>query len=490
MERGVFYLSAHETCGWRSEGYGLVAGDPAPGATVLAVVDFADEACVLARLPAMRGRDAALLRRRRLEREFPGVSLAALQVLRRHRHGSNADVVMVAVPGGQVLQEALDGLAGDFAVRAVTTPALLGGEWLRRAGLRDRRVLIVLPTPAGVRLMFFDGGWPKLSRLTASLDPSVTAVEIARTVQYLQNTQRVERGEAIELWFWGIDDAHAVACLPTGVDIVPGASPRVPSLPDPEADGLDALLAFGLAHPGRFQLAPDEVRIGWLAREFERGCRIAAAATIATALVATGALAWRTQRDARASAHVITQRNTIEHEMTRLGAELSSRGVTLAEVSTVPEARQALGESSLDAAAALSVVGAGLGVQPDVVIESVELRAGTLPVSAVASAERAAENVPIADSTGAGPIDGATACGGGAEPSILVEFGLAEGIDVRRRDAALGWVREATSGLDPWRAGPAATAIGRRDALVVTADRTEARTGSRWSICLQREATT
>jgi hypothetical protein len=83
MQRAVHYLSPHETRSFRAEGAGLAEGEALPGSQLVAVVDFPDEAYVLATLPIMRGSDAALLRRRRLEREFPGATLTALEVLRR-----------------------------------------------------------------------------------------------------------------------------------------------------------------------------------------------------------------------------------------------------------------------------------------------------------------------------------------------------------------------------------------------------------------------
>ena len=67
MPRAVHYLSPHDTR--------TLQADDTPGSELVAVVDYADEAYVLATVPIMRGRDATLLRRRRLEREFPGATL-------------------------------------------------------------------------------------------------------------------------------------------------------------------------------------------------------------------------------------------------------------------------------------------------------------------------------------------------------------------------------------------------------------------------------
>ncbi|MBX3695956.1 MAG: hypothetical protein KF790_12395 [Steroidobacteraceae bacterium] len=487
MQRAVQYLSPGESRSWRHDGRALQPGEPAPRSAVVAVVDFPDESYVLAKLPAMRGHDGRLLRRRRLEREFPGVSLALVQPLRRGREVDGNDAVLIAVPGGAALQDALGDLAREHALRAVTTPALLAGEWLRRARIRQRRVLIVLPTPAGVRLLFLDDGRPTLSRLTGPLAPQATAAEIARTVQYLQNTQRVARGESVELWFWGMDDATAAACLPAGVDVTPSSAPRVPGLPDPERDGLQALLALAVDDPGAPQLAPDELRMGWLARELERGSRLAAAAVAVLAILVAAGFEWRIQRVSAATADVVAQHAAIEQGAMRLDADLGRRGLTLAEVATLPEAEQSLAAGGVDPAAALAIVGVGFGAQQDVTVQGVELRA--MPLAGSAEAAVVAPD-PAEVPAAAADLDVAAACAVGPQATILVEFGLAEGLGVRRRDAALGWVREAAAGLAPWRAGAAARAIGRRDAVVVTADRDEARADARWAVCLRNEMPT
>ena len=82
------------------------------------------------------------------------------------------------------------------------------------------------------------------------------------------------------------------------------------------------------------------------------------------------------------------------------------------------------------------------------------------------------------------------ACGAGLERTILVEFRLAAGLELRQRDAALGWVREASAGLQPWRATPTALAIGRHDPVIVTATREEANDDARWAVCLRQDAST
>ncbi len=495
MQRAVHYLSQHETRSFCAAGTALVPGDAAPGAALVVVVDFPDEAYVLATLPLMRGSDAALLRRRRLEREFPGATLTALEVLRRRPADGVTDAVMIAVNGGQALQDALAERAAAHAVSAVTTPALLADEWLRRARVLKRRVLVVMPTPAGVRLVFIDNARATLSRLTGPLAPASTATEIARTVQYLQNTQRIERGENIELWFWGVDDATAAACVPTGTAVTPSAAPRVAGLPDPERDGLDALLALALQSPGKLQLAPDELRLGWLARGVERSGRLAAAAVLVLAFGIATLLEWRATRLTAEVAGLVAQRASIESDATQFDAALGQRGLSLADVATLPEAERALARGALAFDDVLSMLGSGIAAHPDVVLTRIEMRAAAPDASATGAATpdvavsdgAPAEAMPTEFASAAPPDSDGCMTSPASVASVEVEFGLAPGLDVRRRDAALGAVRGASAALQSWRAGAAARSIGRRDALVVTDDVDAVGDAARWHLCLRHE---
>lgn len=494
MQRAVHYLSQHETRSFRSDGGVLVAGDALPGSRLVAVVDFPDEAYVLATLPIVRGRDAALLRRRRLEREFPGATLTALQVLRRRTADGVTDAVMISVNGGQALHDALLERAAVHAVSAVTTPALLAGDWLHRASVGSRRVLVVMPTPAGVRLIFVDNARVTLSRLTGALLPASTSTEIARTVQYLQNTQRVERAENIELWFWGVDDATAAACVPAGAAVTRAATPRVAGLPDPERDGLDALLALAARSRGRLQLAPDELRLGWLARGVERSGRLAAAAVLMLAIGSAAVLEWRSMRLNAEVAELVAQRARMESDATQLSEALQQRGLSLAEVATLPEAQRAVTRGALEFDAVLSLVGRGFAAHPDVLLQRVEMRAAAADAAAVLPPDGADDN--SAQSSDAAPADFAAAVAAdsdacaagpsGESATVEVEFGLTPGLDVRRRDAALGAVRAASEAVEPWRTSAAARAIGRRDALIATDDTDSASDATRWKVCLRR----
>lgn len=494
MRHAVQYLWTGEARSWAPDG-GALREAPLPASGPLCVVvDYADEAYVLATLPFMRGRDAALLRRRRLEREFPGASLTTLVTLRRRPRDGVSDAVMIAVNGGPGLAETLGELGAKYALRGVYTPALLAAAWLRRARLQDRRVLVVLPTPAGVRLVFLDGPRPTLSRLTGPLSPASTSTEIARTVQYLQNTQRVERGEPVELWFWGMTDAEAAACLPTGVPVRPGAAPQVAGLPDPERAGLTALLELVSEAPTSLQLAPDSLRLGWRAGHVERAGRIAAAAALLLGAGAAVLFEVRAEQQSRAASAYAAERAAMETQAQQFDALLAQRGLSLAELQTLPEAEQRLGRGTLPLDAGLQLVARAFGAQPDVEVASLELRAASFadapPPEPATDAGEGGETDGAADMPA--PGGGEAACtddAAGAEAALAVNFKLADGLGVRRRDAALAFVRDAVLELDGWQAGPAARVLGRRDTLVVTAGNDAAADAMHWSLCLRRSET-
>ena len=217
MASRIFYIAANtETC-WLQQDMRLVEDSaPTQGSTAVVVLDIADESHVVDSMPLMRaGHDATLLSRRRLAREFPGATLATLLPVRKRRREGLADVVLIAADTGAKHAARIEQLAGQHCLRGVYTPALLVAEWLRRAGQKERQVLVVLPTPAGLRLVFVDQGRPLLSRLMPLADGDAVAVEIGRTVQYLRNTQRVSRDMPVQLWFWGVPQA-LLRCLSAG----------------------------------------------------------------------------------------------------------------------------------------------------------------------------------------------------------------------------------------------------------------------------------
>jgi hypothetical protein len=233
------------------------------------------------------------------------------------------------------------------------------------------------------------------------------------------------------------------------------------------------------------------LRLGWLAGGVERSGRLAAAALVLLSVGLAGLLEWRTAHLDAEVTTLVAERGAIEAEAAQLNATLQQRGLSLADVATLPEAERALARGALSFDDVLRVVGAGFAAHPDVLIQRIDMRAAATEAPPLAApVDASMDTTAAADPAlaAAAPEPGACATGP-ADGSVVVEveFGLATGLDVRRRDAALGAVRGATGTLQPWRAGAAARSIGRRDPLVVTDEADAGADAARWNVCLRRE---
>lgn len=464
----VHYLSAGASRSWSFTSWGLQDAEPAEGAPLVVVVDFSDETHAPATVPLVRGSDGALLRRRRLEREFPGVTLAAMLPITRRRREGVEEVVMIAAGADNDVQETLEALSKRHAISGIYTPALLVAAWLRRAGLMQGQVLVVLPTPAGMRLVFVDAGRPLLSRLTPPLSNGSTGIEIARTIQYLQNTQRLAVGESLELWFWGVSDAEAESCLPSGVPFRVGAAPAIKGLPDPESDGFTALLDLAASGAPGVQLGADKLRLGWFARQVTRWSRLAAAAAVAGSALLAGALEYQTWQAGRLSQALHTERAAFEAEKSALVADLAGRGLTVEDIHLLPDVESRLLSTEVGLGEISRVVGTAFGADRDVMVQSLEFHSAHALLAY----------------DGAGHTCGAEQ----AEPGAIlqVDFRLADGLEVRRRTEALATVRTQLRDLRGWKAGNAGAALGQREPLVVKAGSESADTSGEWAACLWR----
>jgi hypothetical protein len=464
----VHYLAAGIEQSWRVAPGGLVAGETPDGATVVVVVDYADETQLLVSVPCVRGGDGRRLRRRRLEREFPGVALRTVVPVQDRARDGESDIVLLAVGAGDALNEALLTLGQRQALQAVTTPALLAAAWVRAAKLSKRRLLIAMPTPAGLRLVFVDRGQPLLTRLTSPIESGETPVELARTIQYLQNTQRIERGEPVELWLWGVDDEDVDRCLPTGVPFQLGTPPRIAGLPDPDGHGFDALLEFaarGVAGP---QLGTDAMRQGWHARQLRQVASRAAAALFAAALLSAGAVMWRTHGVARDAAASRNQNMTIAANHAALENDLAQRGIDLEDVRLLPDAEHALRDTEVDLAEVFGVVGHAFGRRQDIKLQSL-LFFSAPPATPAERVDRSCGTEPLP------PI-----------ATVEVNFTLDDDLDVRRRAESLAFVRRELTQLRPWRSTQATGVVGEHEPLTVKSRGEASGSASEWTACLLR----
>lgn len=491
MSRFVRYISSGEWRDWLANGSTLT---PAPleggGSSVVVVVDFPDESYVPTSIPAVRGRNRRLLERRRLEREFPGSPLRALIRLdyRGAERGDNA--VMICAGGGTALAGSLSELGARHALRGVYTFALLAAMWARRAGCSTRRVLITMPTPAGVRLMYLDRGQPTLSRLTGPLG-SGTAAEIARTVQYLHNTERAERGVPLELWFWGIPDHEVSQHLPGSGEVRLGTSPAVAGLPDPRGHGFDALLQIAARPSPGPQFAPPGMRAGWLVRRLQRFVAASAAAVVLLAISVAAVLHWRTATMLDEAQTFRLERERLQQSIAQWESALLERGLSRLEVQVLPDAAAHLQRGALDLDEALAVVGNAFGADADVDVSKLELQAGD-PLSEVTSG--LGPDVAPTDAGASPPPQGIasveTGCFGesAAHAAMQVDFGLRAGIGVRRREAALSFIGEAATQQRGWHTDSALRRLATIQTLTVTGRGDASADTARWRVCLRQGA--
>ncbi len=462
----IHYLSVNEQVSWSLRGDQLLESEAASGMPAVVVLDIADEAHAVDSIPLVRGRgDAALLARRRLAREFPGVALTALLTVRRRPRNALTDVVLIAADTAARHTAALHELSTRHSLRGVYTPALLVAEWLRRAGQAARQVLVVLPTPAGLRLVFVDQGRPLLSRLMPLVDGEAAAVEIGRTVQYLYNTQRVSRDTPVQIWFWGMEESRVSTLLPAGDAYRVADTPAAARLVNPASDGFRALLKMVASQPPIDQLAPHEMRIGWYALLARRWCKGLAAAAL---VLGFASAFWFTRSTMELKSSTASLREEINgNAATRadIEASLQQQGLTLQTVLDIPEAGANLLGSQVQVREAFDIAGRIFGTHQDISLQSLEFQSQPM--------------------VGGLAVD--TACGAGLdEPKAGIEakFKLAENLDVRQRAQSLEAVRTALLAAKSWHATSESVALDRTTPLIARAGADSGSEDTEWTACL------
>jgi hypothetical protein len=470
MAHSICYLGSGQSLHYAIESGVVKTGDPRPGAELVVIVDVADETQAAKSLPLVRGSgNAGSLSQRRLDREYPGVALKTLIPIRRRPAEGLVDVVMVAADSTGSLSTELATLADASPVRGVYTPALLAAHWMKLARLTTRQVLVLMPTPAGIRLMFLDGCAPLLSRLVPQSTPDKLGVEIGRTIQYLNNTQRVARTTRLELWFWGLDDATAAASLPQGDNFELGATPRIARLPNPEQLGFDALLQIAATRPPPQQLAPHTLRVSWYAKVSRKwGIGLAASVLLGAAGAAAFLLSQAQQLHAEAES-VLAADGAYQEQRSTVEAALAREGLSLDELLTMPAAAAALRESQVTATEALAMAASVLGSRSEIALQSLQFQSGRV---------------------GQDPAVAAGACAAEAEgrvATVEAGFRMVEGIDVRGSSDALAHVRRSVSRAANWRSGASTENLGQLQPLAVSGSGERADTAADWSICLMRK---
>lgn len=469
MPHTICYLGSGQLLHYAVDGAAVKTAEPRPGAELAVIVDVADETQAAKSLPLVRGSsDAGSLRQRRLEREYPGVALKALVTIRRRPAEGLVDVVMIAADSTGSLTAELGALAEVSPVRGVYTPALLAAHWMKLARLPTRQVLVMMPTPAGIRLMFLDGCAPVLSRLVPQTTPDKVGVEIGRTIQYLNNTHRVARSTRLELWFWGMDDATVAASLPQGDNFELGATPQVSRLPNPEQQGFDALLQIAASRPPPHQLAPHALRASWYARASRRWCiGLAAPVMLCASGIAAFVLSQAQKMHEEADAVVVAD-ETYQQRRMALEASLAGQNLTIDELLTLPAAAAALRESQLSVSEALGTAARVLGSRNELSLQSLQFQSGRIGQEPAAAGACASEAE-------------------GGLPTLEASFRIVDGLDVRGSSDALASVRKSIGRPGRWTSGASSESLGQLQPLAASGSGDSPDSAADWSICLMRK---
>jgi hypothetical protein len=449
VKSAVHYLAVDAEHCWQNHGATLIEAAPLAGQPLIALIDCAEETLVPASLPLVDGIDGGRLRRRRLEREFPGARLRTVITARRRSRSSQHEVVFASVAAEDSMQARLDALGAAHPLRAVCTPALLAADWVRSIGAATGQQLIVLPTPAGLRLIFLDQGLPLLTRLTAPIAHGDTAIEIARTIQYLQNAQRIDRKQPVELWFWGVASGEQERALPADVPYRLAGPRDLRRAPDPVQHGLPALIEHAtLAYRGA-QLGTESMRVLWRARQATRLALRSAAVVLGAGILSAGTFAWRAQQVQRELAAIRAQAADIGSRQSELESALQVLGVDVETVRLLPEAEHALRAGEVLPEDLYAQVGHVHGQESELRVQALEFY-----------------SAPIA---GAQPAVDRN-CAGEPLPTVAfarVAFTLQEGLDVRRSSEALERLRADFGQLASWRVTDATRSVGTHDTLKI-----------------------
>jgi hypothetical protein len=469
MTHAACYLGTGEPEFRKVSGNQLQPCDRQDATNLIVVIDATDETQTVSSMPRVRGSgNAAQLRRRRLEREFPGITLKTVLPYRRRDSEGVTDVVLMSTDSTGAMTPTLTQLCETAAIRGVYTPAILAAHWMALAGQHHRKVVIVMPTPAGMRLIFMDRCCPLLSRLVPQMAPESLAIEIARTIQYLHNTQRLQRGTSLELWFWGMDEGSVSASLPAGDNYELGAAPRVPNLPDPETGGLDALLLLGITRPPARQLAPHDWRAGWYAQVARRWSQAAAAAAVMGGAIAVSLLLADVGQVRAANQDALMSDAAYQEQRLLLEEGAARAGLTADELVSLPMVAATILSSQVTPVEAMNLAARTLGSRRELMIQSLEFQSGTLgaetPATSGGCTTDAAPGAPVFEAT----------------------FRLAEGLEVRAGSEALAHVRRTTAAASPWQSTAASSGLGELQSLTVQSTAQGMTSDAEWLTCMWR----
>lgn len=278
---------------WRrtSQGWQALEGAPDPKQPVWVVTDLAEESFVDIDVPRVYGRDRRDFIARQLATRFPDTPYRSRPDFRSRgtllERLLPSRYTLFGISGTEKINEELD--AKKLTVAALCPTSLL----LTRIGQRKRLhadLFVVLPSRAGLRIVFLKDRIPVLTRLAPIPDQvKAQADEIIRTLRYLENMRTIPRdGPPPPVMILGNAAEFAEPLGAARLELIEPPS-RWNVL---QGDWRLPLFDLAIKEQPFGQLAPIERRVEHLARALRKWARVAAGLSLCAGVAATIANVW------------------------------------------------------------------------------------------------------------------------------------------------------------------------------------------------------
>lgn len=284
------------------------------------VTDLPEETLADIEIPRIYGANRKALLERQLATRFPDTpyrrTLDIVQGTTLLDRFAPVKHTLFGLPAAKRIEDELD--AHHLSIAALCPTTLLLTHLGQHKSLPPN-LFIVLPTSAGLRIVFLKNRLPVLTRLAPIIgDPKAQAEEILRTHRYLGNTRVLPFGAPPPaLLLLGKPDGFAAPLATARIELAPPpVSWKIPATDDWRPFLFE--LAFRKQPYG--QLAPLERRIPWMTRHLRR-MTLTASALILCAGLTAGVISLKESLDSRA-------------EMTRKQAQTQQTQVRLRSIET------------------------------------------------------------------------------------------------------------------------------------------------------------
>ncbi len=257
----------HNQGGWHASSCADTA-DPA-----WVVTDFAEESFAEVDMPRLIGRDRTAYIARQMASRFPETPYRSALNL-GHRSG----LIGRMTPSRQIFlgvnnAERLEAELGTQTIAGIWPISLLLALFCQSRSL-PANLLVVLPYPDALRIVFLKERAPVLARLAPTPGDTATQIEeIIRTRRYLENIRAIEREQVCPVLLLGSTEPFAQPLAAAQFQLV---APPHPWDRHPPSDWRLPLFDLALKSPAG-QVAPVSRRTDYLAQRLRRGALAASA---------------------------------------------------------------------------------------------------------------------------------------------------------------------------------------------------------------------